>query len=730
VPAEPKNKHKRGHRKDLAAEAMAGWRLWLFRVAALTIVPALLFGCLEIALRIAGYGFPATATVRYERNGQDAYCDNVKFTWRFFPPPIAREFDPFIFPAAKPEKTYRIFILGGSAAQGVPEPAFGFSRHLSVMLQDKYPHVDFEVINVATAAINSHVVLEIAEDCARHEPDLFVVYLGNNEVVGPYGAGSVFAPVSSNLSLVRLGLAVKATRTGQMLTNLLRSIGTGKDTPVIWRGMEMFLEKQVRADDASLGTVYEYFQRNLEDISDTGKRSGAKIIFCTVPSSLKDCPPFASLHRGDLTETEKNKWNEIYQQGIEFELAGDYAQAVQQYLAAAKIDARYADLHFRIGRCRWAMGEYERARESYICARELDTLRFRADNRINEIVRDVAGNRAAEGVYLADAVEAFEESSPHGVPGKELLHEHVHLNFSGSYLLAKAVLSQAERILPQWVTNQKRESALDRGVLTQEQCAQRLAYNDWTRYNIACAVLNASLKQAPFTNQLYHDEQVTEFQHKIAMLKAGLTPEALAEVAAQYRGAIRDRPSDWWLRWQYASLLSVDLKEQVAAVEQYRAVLKLLPHSYKPRLSLGTALARMGQFDDAEQHLRKVLRTKPTSARAYAYLGSIHQAQGALDRAVKCYSTAVKLQPNYADAYNNLAGVLSLQGKLDRAVQVCREALLFVPEDVELRYNLALLLRKQGHSNEAVKELRAILRSDPNSTRAQKLLEAILQEQR
>jgi len=41
--------------------------------------------------------------------------------------------------------------------------------------------------------------LEIAKDCAHHQADLFILYLGNNEVVGPYGAGTVFTPLSSNL---------------------------------------------------------------------------------------------------------------------------------------------------------------------------------------------------------------------------------------------------------------------------------------------------------------------------------------------------------------------------------------------------------------------------------------------------------------------------------------------------------------------------------------------------
>lgn len=58
------------------------------------------------------------------------------------------------------------------------------------MLRDQYPGVDFDVINAAITAINSHVVLPIARGCSRLESDLFVIYLGNNEVFGVIKVGA------------------------------------------------------------------------------------------------------------------------------------------------------------------------------------------------------------------------------------------------------------------------------------------------------------------------------------------------------------------------------------------------------------------------------------------------------------------------------------------------------------------------------------------------------------
>jgi hypothetical protein len=96
------------------------------------------------------------------------------------------------------------------------------------MLSDMYPDTKFEVINTALVAINSHVILEIAKDCAKYKPDLFIVYMGNNEVIGPFGPGTVFSSFSPSLSLIRASIKFKATKTGQLLDLIANSIGSKK----------------------------------------------------------------------------------------------------------------------------------------------------------------------------------------------------------------------------------------------------------------------------------------------------------------------------------------------------------------------------------------------------------------------------------------------------------------------------------------------------------------------
>ncbi len=721
------SKIKQGILQKVSGSAVTGWRLWLFRVICLTVIPAVFVLLVELSLRIVGFGFPSIAIVKYEENDVTYCCDNVKFGWRFFPRNIAQEFDPFIFPADKSDNTYRVFILGASAAQGTPDPAYCFSRILQVMLRNSYPNIIFEVVVTAMPAINSHVAVEIARDCARHEPDLFVVYMGNNEVIGPYGAGTVFAPLSTNLSLIRTGIALRATRLGQLLTSLSESVGGERDVPKVWRGLEMFLDKQVRADDPQLETVYRHFRRNLEDICDIADRAGIKVVLCTVGDNLKDCPPLASLHRLRLSQAEKVKWEGIYRQGVAFESTGDYTEAVKHYLDAAEIDDRYADLQFRLGYCYWAMGEYDKAKYRYVKARELDTIRFRADNRINQTICAVGHDNAGKGVYLVDAVKLFEQDSPHRTTGKELFHEHVHLNFKGNYILAKAIFDQMEKIFPQWVQDRK---APERSALSEAQCAECLAYNDWAEYNTVYKVVNYYIKKPPFTNQLYHDQKLQKLERELKTLQDRLTHEVLAGAADQYRQLIEKEPSDVWLRWRYAELLSVWLKNEAAAAHQCRLTLKILPHSYKPHLTLALSLLRLGHLNEAIDHLLKATQIKPTCADAYHCLGLTYQAQGQIDKAIRCYSAAVRHQPNNTEAYKNMAELLSKQGKVAKAIQTYRKGLSTLPHELDLHYNLAILLEKQGNKDEAIKELSTVLQIDPNHIEARNVMRAILTERK
>ena len=515
-------------------------RRWLLIAATAVLVPVLLLVLVEILLRVAGVGTPTGVMRSCTDQGQPAFCDNQAFAAPFFPPGTYRQPRPYVISAKKAPGTYRIFVLGESVAWGDPDPTYGFARYLEVMLRERFPEVHFEVINASITAINSHVLLPMVEDLVQYQPDLFLIYTGNTEVVGPFGPGTVLTPWDLSLPAIRTRIAFNATRLGQLVAKA--ASGDEKSGPE-WRGMEMFLDRQLRADSPQMKPVYENFAANLRDIVAVAHRAGAHVLISTVATNLKDCAPFASLHREGLRPEELKSWDEFVQRGAALESAGSYAAALKLYQSAESIDAQYAELQFRIARCLWALGDFDGAKERFVRAQDLDTLRFRADNKLNEVTRTVA--TSAPGAGLVDAASAFARESDHGVPGADLFYEHVHPNPHGNYVLAREFFRQIAALMPPEM--QRTDSSAD--VVSEQECERRLAFTPYDRVRVANLTLS-KLEHPPFTNQLNHTEEMQRL--------TSATQEKLefGEIVAEYQWAIQQSPQDKLLHLNFGFLLS------------------------------------------------------------------------------------------------------------------------------------------------------------------------------
>jgi tetratricopeptide (TPR) repeat protein len=513
----------------------AGHHHWALLIATALSVPLLILGIVEASLRVAGVGYRTELLVPCTVQGSPASCYNLFFAAPFFPAGMVQTPRLYAIPAHKPRGTYRIFILGESAAMGDPDPAYGFSRYLEVMLRERFPTTRFEVVNTGSVAINSHVLLPIAKGLADQQPDLLIIYSGNNEAIGPYGPGTVLTSSGMSMPVVRSSILFRSSRIGQLVAKL----GTQKQE---WRGMEMFLDKQIRASSPLMEHSYANFERNLRDTIAVGRNEGAKVIVATVATNLKDCAPFASLHRENLEQDDLRSWSTLVQQANGLEAARSYAEALKLYLSAAKIDDDYAELEFRIARCLWSLGDYKDAKEHFIRARDLDTLRFRADSKINDINRLVASSFAGVGLIDADAILA--NASPDGIIGSDLVYEHVHLTPEGNYLLARAMFLQIASGFPS-----EGGPSIQSDVPTEAECERLLALTRYDRSRIAAEMLRR-LQKPPFTNQQNHSDQVFRL-----MAKAERADEDPNDTAEQYQWAIARGPDDRMLRLRYGMFL-------------------------------------------------------------------------------------------------------------------------------------------------------------------------------
>jgi len=700
--------------------ALSRRRRWAFRLLAGILGPLVFFTVLEVVLRLAGYGVDTAFTVRATVEGEDRIQSNPRFSWKYFHRSLARAPIPFSLPARKPAGTIRIFVLGESAAQGFPEPAFGIPRILDVLLQDRYPDVRFEVVNAAITAINSHAIHSIARDCAGLEPDLFVVYMGNNEVVGPYGPGTVFAPLMSSRQLIRASLAVKSTRTGQLAERIAASLGDGKERHT-WGSMEMFLGKQVAASDPRLETTYRHFESNLRDICRTAHRAGVPVVLATVGVNVRDCAPLASLHREDLPASDLARWETLFKEGVRLEGTGRHAEAAARYEEASGIDDRYAELSFRLARCRAQPGGSDTAAALYEKALNLDALRFRADARINGIIRKVGAEAVSEGVYPADVEGAIQAAAPQGLPGREHFYEHVHMRFSGNYLAARTIADQIVRALPQLRDREASRSDW----AGEEQCARRLPLTPLAHYDAVVQML-ALEQNPPFTNQAGHDGNVAALVAEKQMLAPATRAPAILESLRAYADACRRRNASPELRSHCAGMLATYAGDPANAEALLRKLVAEFPETESFRMSLGHVLATQGKSAEAIRSYEAVLAIDPRNANAYINMAASQMQQQDRPGAEASCRKALALEPDNGTAHLNLGILLSRRGEKDEAIEHLEKSVQLERRLDEAHLNLGLALASVGRNEDAALHLRTALECNPDLLEAHQALGDVL----
>jgi tetratricopeptide (TPR) repeat protein len=588
------------------------------RLMAATLVPLFLLGLLELGLRATGYGYSTRFFIPEKIEGKEFLIPNRKFTHQFFPPALARTPLPLRMATHKPEGTYRIFLFGESAAYGDPDPSFGMGRFLEALLESRYPATDFEVVCVAITAINSHVILPIARDCAKYNGDLWVIYMGNNEMVGPFGAGTVFGQKAPPLNFVRSALALKATRVGQLIDSLVTTLRNGSSAPDEWAGIDMFSKNPLRHDDAGRLQAYENFRGNLEDILRAGKKAGVPVILSTVASNLKDCSPFASLHRNSLEAEQRMEWDRLFQKGIDLESAGSHQAALEAYLTAASIDPDFAELQFRIGTCQRALGNNDAAIKAFEQARDHDALAVRADTRINRIIMDAISAHKDQGVTGVDATEALTDLDPGGIPGQALFYEHVHLTMAGNYGLARIYADKLAEVLPDSITATGGKGSTEEEA---QACEQRLAVTVWDQKRVWDVALGR-ISVPPFTSQSSNLRNAQYCKNRMKEVDTRTTPETAASDRQMYLDVLQRIPDDTQVRWNYAQFLerTGSLSE---AISQGEIICKKLPHAPWPHYFTGSVMAREGRITEATKYLVRALKLDENLAQAQQELERI-----------------------------------------------------------------------------------------------------------
>jgi tetratricopeptide (TPR) repeat protein len=708
------------------------------------LLPLLVLALLEVSLRLAGYGYNPAFFQRLKIGSEDFFVQNEDFSFRFFPKATVRNPGSVRFPVHKAPGTFRIFVLGESAAMGDPAPSFAPSRYLEMLLREKYPGRKFEVINLAFTAINSNVILPIARECAAHEGDLWIIYMGNNEMVGPFGAATVFGRQAPPWPYVRLVTGLQRFRTGQWLMELGRKFANHGAPVTTWGGMSMFLRNQIGPGNPLKQTVYSNFRQNLHDIVRAGVGSGATILLNTVAVNLKDCPPFASLPDSRLEPTGSAQFDQLYANGTQAAGRRELPQAADLFERAARLEPKLAELQFHWGQCLLAQSNLAGAREHFQLACDNDALPFRADTPINAAILAEKQRSNNERLILFDASAALAAASETGICGQETFFEHVHFDFDGRYRLGLAWAEEIERLFPrndnQWAS--------------QPVCEQMLGLSPWNRAQaIHFAVERMQLP--PLSSQVNNASRRERLEARIDQERGQINAENAAATRKEFLSLLELRPDDYFLHENFGVFLEL-IGDVTAATAQWRRFRDLLPQDCLGYYQLGRLLVTQQQYAEAERLLRIALKIRPGRTDAWIELGNALALQQKYPDALSSYDTALKQEPQnaqtvlrrgkvlahlnrHAEAADSYRAAIQLNPadslshhelglelvaaqELDEAGKEFAEAARLNPDYVIARFDYGAWLLKKNRWAEAEREFEAVIRIEPGNVRAQQTL--------
>ena len=581
---------------------------WFYAV--LVLLPIVFLIAFEIFLRIINYGYDFT---QWKDVGEGKYGINSSIGKKYF---TSGDFNPTTsedyFDIQKKTNAFRVFVLGGSSAEGFPySPMGSFSRYIRKRLELVYPDTPVEVVNLGMTAVNSYTVLDLLPGVLDQKPDLILIYAGHNEYYGALGVGSVQS-FGSSRSLINLLLYLYNFKTTQFVNNSINwavSLFSSQKTPSGGTLMtRMAKDKYILLNSEEYDAGLQQFKDNLTDILHMIKDKGVPVILGKLVCNLKDQKPFISAN----TPGYKNA-DQVYKEASD----------------KLKSNNPKADSLFRL-------------------AKDLDALRFRAPEKINNVIDDL-GKKFHVVTVPMDSI--FDAASPGGIVGDNLIVDHLHPNVKGYQLIGKAFYNamQKEGYLP------KTESAK---IPFGEQDSITCANFVFTKLDSAIGNDNITLLKSNWP-YVKNKNVMSGYQQRdfISLLQ----PKDLTDSIAMYKIE--------GMSWVDAHLLAAQTYLRRNDIKNYLSHIDVLLYQYPVLKDFNTLFTYF-------YHKNKINMADYTSKR----VGLIQLYRGKFDEAIKYLTDTYTRSPKDPMVLYNLSLAYLKKKDFKKALAVINECLIVNPD--------------------------------------------------
>jgi lysophospholipase L1-like esterase len=597
------------------------------------LIPILFFAVLELSLRFFNYG---KDIVQWAEIVPGKLILNPDIAYRYF---HSTEGIPYSnqnsFDKIKKNDSFRVFILGGSSAAGYPyTPNGDFGKYLQKKLEIIYNDKTIEVVNIALTATNSYTIRDLIPGVIEQKPDLVLIYAGHNEYYGALGVGSMES-IGRSSKIVNLILSLEKYKTVTLLRDFLNWIGktfSGYDGDNNSQGgtlmARMAKDKLIVYKSEIFEDGIMQFKDNLSDIIKMCKDAKVPIILGTLTSNLKDQKPFVSVSENNYPPAEK-----IYHEAETALSRGDYDSALYKF----------------------------------IYAKDLDGLRFRAPQKINELIVTLGKQFNCP---VVDVFQEFNNASENRIVGNNLMTDHLHPTFEGYKLIGELYFREIEKsgFLPK----------SGKANITAAEINSLL--NPLTKISVLDSVIAQYRIMILKNDWPFSEKRSVEYMLKLFNRKNFIDSTALLVI---------DNKASWEKAHRDAATFYLNNKDYINFIQEINILISQYPfieeyYSFSTEQLLNAKL-----YDEVVPILLKGFKQFPNALYS-KWLGIISLSKNQIDQSIFYLNKSLGYSNNDPQVIYNLAGALTLKGMYKEALNTIHNCLKISPS-----YPLAQNLRNQ-----------------------------------
>tara|TARA_R110002072_G_scaffold38414_2_gene111349 strand:- start:14268 stop:16277 length:2010 start_codon:yes stop_codon:yes gene_type:complete len=564
------------------------------------------------------------------------------------------------FPLTKPANTQRIFCLGGSTTFGRP---YDDNTSFAGWLREWLPRVDadtnHEVFNAGGVSYASYRVAAVMEELAEYEPDLFIVYTGQNEFLERRTYADFFDQSQAQLWLTGW---LNKTRTYRVIDSLVPKKRPPKsDSNSI--GLAAEVDERLNhtvgpsdyvRDEEWSDNVRKHFRFNVRRMISIAQSANAKILFVVPASNEKDCGPFKPDPEEDL---------------------------------------------FERGRQAFEAGDYEVARSAFRSAIDRDICPLRAPSDFAQFIREFPESDDVRVLDFESALsDVCQNEYGHDILGKEYFLDHVHPTIEAHRQLSRWLIAEMQDAgwladgsialeqLPAEAIAEVDQSVFDRI----DRRAQGIAMRNLAKVMHWAGKFEVAAPRARDAIRILDGDAEGQFILADCLRWMGRVDESVEE----FERGVKAFP-DYYRGLQRYGQLLLELEDYEAARDLLVVATVGIPESdprhWLSRFQLAIAHLGASDFESAHEELLHCNEHAPDDLDVVFALAEASVGIGDSEAAIILYERILARFPDDVPTHLNLAHVFLSLNQTQRASLHFETALLLAPDNPRARAGMTVV---------------------------------------